>query len=123
MRKLVVLVIIVICTISCKKNDIGGNALIEGRVVHHNKSITNCTVFLKFNASELPGEDTTLYDAKVRVDKDGYFKFDPYKGKYYVYARGIDPGIAPPYVVVGGQSVKLRAKETASITLYVTEGD
>lgn len=123
MRNLITIIILSIYVISCKKNDLGGNSMIEGRVVHHNKPITNCSVFLKFNASELPGEDTTLYDAKVRVDKDGYFKFSPYKGKYYVYARGIDPGIAPPNVVVGGQSLKLRSKETVSVTLYVTEGD
>jgi hypothetical protein len=123
MKSLAALIVILIFIISCKKNELGGDAIIEGRVVHHNKTITNCSVFLKFNAGELPGDDTALYDAKVRVDTNGYFKFTPYKGTYYVYASGIDPGIAPPYVVVGGQSVKLRAKETVSLTLFVTEGD
>jgi hypothetical protein len=114
-------IIIFVLIVSCKKNALDGNAVIEGRVVHHSKVITNCSVFMKFDASDMPGEDTALYDAKVRVDKDGYFKFNPYKGKYYLYASGIDPGIASPYVVVGGQSVKLRSKETVSLTLYVSE--
>ena len=123
MRKVFSLTLIVFFIVACKKNQLGGDAVIEGKVFHHSKVITNCSVFLKFNASDLPGTDTTLYDAKVRVDKEGYFKFTPYKGKYYIYAQGKDPGIAPPYIVVGGQSTKLRAKETVSLNIYVTEGD
>jgi hypothetical protein len=123
MRKVILIIIGVLAIAACKKNDLGGDAIIEGTVYHHNKPITNCSVFLKFNASELPGEDTNAYDAKVRVDKDGYFKFAPYKGKYFIYAYGKDPGIPAPYIVEGGQAVKLRSKETVSLNIYVTEGD
>lgn len=123
MKKFCLFIAAISLFIACKKNELGGDSVIEGKVFHHSKVITNCSVFIKFKSNDLPGTDTTLYDAKVRVDKDGYYKFTPYKGKYYIYASGKDPGISPPYVVVGGQGVKLRAKETVSLNIYVTEGD
>jgi hypothetical protein len=123
MKRIGLILIIAVFCATCKKNALGNDCVIEGTVKHHNKTITNCSVFIKFNATELPGEDTTKYDAKVRVDKDGYFKFNTLKGHYFIYANGIDPGIPAPYIVVGGQGVKLRSKENVNLTLFVTEGD
>ncbi len=109
---------------ACKKNELGGNAVIEGTTKHHNKIISKASVFIKFNTKEFPGSDTNLYDAKVRVDDKGYFKFNVYKGSYYIYAFGYDFAIPSPYHVVGGVPVKnIRAKETITITVPVTEGD
>jgi hypothetical protein len=123
MKKIALIFVVAFFCLTCKKNALGDDCIIEGTVKHHNKTITNATVFIKFNAAELPGEDTTTYDAKVRVDKDGYFKFNTLKGHYFLYASGIDPGIPPPYIVVGGQGVKLRKNENVTLTLFVTEGD
>ena len=123
MRRIITLLIVVLTFITCKKNDVGGNAVIEGTVKHHSKVIKDATVFLKFKATDQPAGDTTAYDAKVRVDANGYFKFNVYKGQYYIYGHGFDYGIPAPYIVAGGQGVKLRSKETTSITLFVTEGD
>lgn len=123
MKRIILIGFVILTTLSCKKNGLGDSCTIEGTVKHHSKTITNATAFLKFKAADFPGKDTTLYDAKVSVDKDGYFKFNTLKGEYFVYVRGFDFGIAPPYIVEGGQSVKLRAKETTSLTLAVTEGD
>lgn len=110
--------------VSCKKNELGGNAVIEGTTVHHSKVITKATVFIKFNAKEFPGNDTNAYDAKVRVDEKGYFKFNVYKGSYYLYGFGYDYAIPKPYHVVAGVPVKnIRAKETVSVTIPLTEGD
>lgn len=123
MKKILVILICVVTIISCKKNQLGGDAVIEGTVMHHEKVITDATVFIKFNATDQPSTDTTAYDAKVRVDKDGYFKFNAYKGKYFIYGYGHDLAIAPPFIVNGGKAIKLRSKETVSVTLLVTEGD
>lgn len=123
MKKSITLFVLILLLASCKKNQLGGNATIEGTVKHHTKLITKATVFIKFNAEEFPGVDTTLYDEKVRVDKDGNFKFQVYKGKYYVYAFGYDYNIPSPFHVVGGVPVNIRSKESVSVTLPVTEGD
>ncbi len=119
-------IIILSCTIfivSCTKNKLDGDATVEGTVKHHSKIIPNASVFIKFNAIDLPSTDTLEYDAKVRADKDGYYKFTAYKGKYFVYAFGYDYAIPAPYHVVGGQGVKLRSKEKVTLNLFVTEGD
>lgn len=121
MKKQFALLVLVFALTACKKNNLGGNATLEGVVMHHSKVINKASVFIKFNSKDLPGLDTNLYDAKVRVDKDGYFKFEVYKGDYYVYAFGYDYGIPSPFHVVGGQAAKLRAKEKVTITLSVTE--
>jgi hypothetical protein len=118
-----ILAVLVLMAVSCKKNNIGGNSTIEGVTVHHSKVIANASVFIKYNAEEFPGTDTTLYDSKVRSDKDGKFSLKVYKGKYYVYAFGYDFAIAAPYHVVGGVPVKIRDKEKVTITLPLTEGD
>ena len=71
--------------ISCKKNELGGKSTITGKVTHHSKSIANATIFIKFNAENFPGADTTLYDDKVRCDADGIFSIKCYKGNYFLY--------------------------------------
>lgn len=117
------ILVAIVFFVSCKKNKIGGDASIDGVVMHHTKIIANASVFIKYNATEFPGNDTNIYDSKVRADKDGKFNFKVYKGKYYIYAFGYDYAIAAPYHVVGGVPVKLRDKEKVNITVPVTEGD
>ena len=123
MKKIIALVFVFAAFIACKKNQLGGDAVIEGTVKHHEKIISDATVFIKFNATDQPSSDTNAYDAKVKVDKNGYFKIKAYKGNYFIYGQRHDPAIAAPYTVVGGRSVKLRSKETVSVSLFVTEGD
>lgn len=106
---------------SCKKNELGGTSSINGTVMHHSKVIAKASVFIKFNAKEFPGADTTKYDEKVRVDANGNYNFKCYKGDYYLYGFGYDYGIAPPYEVVGGVPVRIRKNEHLQIDLAVTE--
>ncbi|MDZ4665970.1 MAG: hypothetical protein SGJ15_13910 [Bacteroidota bacterium] len=122
-KKIIPLLALVLVFTTCKKNKLGGDCVIEGIVKHHTKIIKGASVFIKFKAIDQPAGDTTVYDAKVRADDNGYFKFDVYKGKYFIYGFGYDYGIPAPYTVVGGQPVKVRSKETVSITLYITDGD
>ncbi|HQQ94798.1 MAG TPA: hypothetical protein PLQ93_09600 [Bacteroidia bacterium] len=108
---------------SCKKNQLNGDASISGHVAHHSKVIPGAGVFIKFKAMEFPGTDTTLYDAKVRADDRGAYRFTCYKGDYYLYAFGYDYDIPPPYEVSGGIPVKVRKNEDVQADLAVTEGD
>ena len=106
---------------SCKKNELGGKSTIKGAVKHHAKVIANATVFIKFNAKEFPGTDTTLYDAKVKADADGNYIIKCYKGDYYLFGLGSDYALPPPYKVTGGLSVHIRNKESIDIEIAVTE--
>ena len=106
---------------SCKKNELGGTSTIKGTVMHHSKLITKASVFIKFNAKEFPGADTTKYDEKVRVDANGSYSFKCYKGDYYLYSFGYDYGIPAPYEVIGGAPVHIRKNESVEINLAVSE--
>ncbi|MBX3164663.1 MAG: hypothetical protein KF900_09280 [Bacteroidetes bacterium] len=120
--KLCVLCVLILFS-SCKKNQLGGKSVIQGKVIHHSKRIANATVFIKYNAKEFPGTDTTLYDDKVRADKDGNYTMKCYKGNYYLFGFGRDSAIAAPYIVIGGTPVHIRHNETLDIDVAVTEGD
>jgi len=113
--------IVIISTLfnSCKKNELGGQSIIKGSVYHHSRSIANARVFIKFNATEFPGQDTTLYDANVWADAKGTFSIKCYKGNYYLYGYGFDNLI--PSVVKGGIPVKIRNNETLETDVFVTD--
>ncbi len=106
---------------SCKKNQLGGKSTISGTVSHHSKIIPYATVFIKYNAKEFPGKDTTVYDAKVRADAAGKYSLKCYKGDYYLYGYGYDYDIQPPYTVVGGVPAHIRQRENLTINVAVTE--
>lgn len=107
---------------SCKKNQLGGKATIKGTVKHHAKIIANAMVFIKFNSKEFPGNDTTVYDAKVRADADGNYSFKCYKGDYFLYGFGYDFDEPPPHIVKAGVPAgNIRNRETVEINIGVTE--
>lgn len=108
-------------SVSCKKNQLGGKATISGKVIHHSKRIGHATVFIKYNAKEFPGKDTTLYDEKIRADKDGNYVIKCYKGNYFLYGYGYDYAIPAPYTVVGGVPVRVRNHEELEIDIAITE--
>jgi hypothetical protein len=106
---------------SCKKNQLGGKSTIKGNVAHHSRAIPFASVFIKFNAKNFPGSDTTLYDDKVRADANGNYSFKCYKGDYYLFAFGLDYHIPTPYHVTGGVPVHIRNRETVDATVAVSE--
>lgn len=107
---------------SCKKNAIGGNSVLQGYVMHHSKYISNAHVFIKFNATEFPGTDTTKYDAKVTANANGYYQVKVYQGSYYLYGYGYDSQVQINNgTVTGGLSIKIRYKETINTDVPVTE--
>lgn len=123
MKRIVVLAVLILIAFGCKKNQLGGKSTISGNIKHHSKVIANATVYIKFNAKEFPGTDVSVYDDKVTADASGNYTIKCYKGDYYLFAVGYDYAIAPPYIVVGGSPVHIRAKESVQIDLAVTEGD
>jgi len=122
MQKLIALsALLLLLTGSCKKNQLDGKSSIKGTVAHHSKEIPYATVFIKFNAKEFPGTDTTAYDAKVRADANGKYNINCYKGDYYLYGFGYDYSIPPPYIVVGGTPAHIRNKENLNKDVAVSE--
>lgn len=107
--------------LSCKKNELGGKSTVSGKVAHHSKAIPYASVFIKFDASDFPGKDTTFYDAKVSADVTGNYSISTYKGKYYLYSFGFDYAIDPPYHVLGGVPVNVRNNEKVQTDIAVTE--
>jgi hypothetical protein len=126
MKKTIILSLAVIVSLiffSCKKNQIGGNASVKGVVSHHGKPIADAYVYVKFNATDFPGDDYKLYNTYVQADANGNYSIALYKGSYYLYAKGYDLDIPSPYIVSGGLSVSVRNKENLSRNIAVTEGD
>lgn len=106
----------------CKKNQLGGKSTIKGNIKHHAKVIPFCTVFIKYDASELPGTDTTIFDAKVKADADGNYTINCYKGNYFLYGYGYDNQVTTNNgKVTGGSGVSVRNNEKVTIDLSVTE--
>jgi hypothetical protein len=107
--------------LSCKKNQVGGSATVKGVVSHHGKAIADSYVYIKYDATEFPGDDYTLYNTFVKADGSGNYSIPLYKGNYYIYARGYDYAIPAPYIVKGGLSVTVRSSENLTKDIAVSE--
>ncbi len=104
---------------SCKEGT-GGKSKINGYAKHHSLAIPNCVVYIKYGATNFPGENVSNYDASVTADATGYFEFaDLRKGDYYLYGLGYDTSISE--VVKGGIGVKVKYNKTLNINVPVTE--
>jgi hypothetical protein len=104
---------------ACKKNQLGGKSEVSGTVAHHDTPIPHSRVFIKYNATEFPGKDTSLYDAQVHADAAGKFSFNVYKGSYYLFGYGYDNNIQE--IVYGGIPLEVKRKENKNVSLPVTE--
>lgn len=104
---------------TCKKNQLGGKSHIKGTVVHHSRYLPNARVFIKFNATEFPGKDTTVYDAKVWTDDKGNYSITCYQGNYYLYGFAYDDQFVKN--VSGGIPVKIRNNESLNLDVAVAE--
>lgn len=109
---------------SCSKNaGPGGNNTVIATVKHHGLIIPNATVYIKYNATEFPGENPSVYDDYKTAGKDGKVKFEGLKrGDYYFFGKGFDSTINQ--IVIGGIPVQLLQKAGEKlIDVPVTEGD
>jgi|JI10StandDraft_1071094.scaffolds.fasta_scaffold56591_2 hypothetical protein len=104
-----------------------GQLSIVTKMVHHTRPIPGCRVFIKYNATEFPGEDTTKYDYSFSANWDSPFAtVDSLTcGNYYIYAVGIDSLLDPSdWVCIGGIPYSTDASTGLdSINVYITEGD
>jgi hypothetical protein len=103
----------------------GGKATLRITPKHHGKAIETCTVYLAYNATNLPNplafDDTANL---ILQDNKWLARFDSLKqGNYYIYGVGWDPDIVD--TVVGGATFKIVDSFARSydLTLAVTEGD
>ena len=125
------LAVFIITFSSCSKEEdtpiieeagVGGNAWINGHVMHHDDAIVNAIVYIKYGATELPGIDPSLYDDHdTSSASDAHYNFnDLKKGNYYLFATGYDSSCACD--VFGGTPTKIVSDmETVEINVPVTE--
>ncbi|MFN0190217.1 MAG: hypothetical protein ACKVQV_16080 [Bacteroidia bacterium] len=132
---LILMISFVFIQCKCKKKEEEDNCP-EGRtgqltmnfkMFHHTRPIPGCRVFLKYNASEFPGPDTTKYDYAVSAELNvAYASIDSLNcGRYYVYAIGIDSLLDPSdWVCIGGLPFNTtKFSGVDSVNVYITEGD
>lgn len=121
MNKIVGLVIITALFSSCVKEGPGGKAVITGTVKHHAQPIPGAVVYIKYNATESPGSNTTYYDASVTADAQAHYEFVNLKrGDYFLFGIGYDSAIIA--TVAGGIPVHISKKnETVAADVPVTE--
>lgn len=119
--KYIVLFIFALTLFGCKKNQLGGKSNIKGKVMHHDTPIPNARVYIKFNATEFPGNDVSVYNTFIDADQNGNFLIEHiYHGQYYFYAVGYDATISA--AVKGGTALKVKMlKEVTGFEVPVTE--
>lgn len=104
-----------------------GDLTLSMKMLHHTRPISGARVFIKYNAFEFPGEDTTRYDYAVSATTDSpYALIDSLScGNYYIYAIGVDSLLDPSnWICKGGLPFRTNLSSgTDSIKVYITEGD
>ena len=109
----IVYFILIISLISCKKAGLGGDNTITVFLQHHGKTIPNQndyhdTIFVKYDAVELPGTNLKDFD-RIFVGESGedHVHIRGLQiGKYYFYAAGWDTSISQR--VTGGFGIELK---------------
>jgi hypothetical protein len=113
------------CTKRKEKGGKGGAAILKVTPQHHSKDIEECTIYLKYDASTPPSDNTAGYDeVVVCVQEAGkpVATFTGLKnGKYYIFGSGYDPDVAQN--VKGGIPYEITQQSTLNINVPVTEGD
>lgn len=121
-KRIVPLFILLLTIISCKKPGLGGGNIIVAFPQHHGKPIFGDTLYIKFDAVELPGIDPGAYDMRVIGNSaEDHCHINGLKpGNYYLFAIGWDPSISQR--VKGGLALTLTKKEgETEVYIPVTE--
>lgn len=95
----------------CKKSSTGGDVTIAAFPKHHSVPIKGATVYVKFDATELPADPTNNYDLKINGESnEAHVHIEGLRyGKYFLYAVGYDSTISAP--VMGGVKISVKWKE------------
>lgn len=101
---------------SCKKAGLSGDSTLVIFPKHHGTAIPNQTlyrdsVFVTFNAKDLPSDPTHNYDALFvgEPGEDHVRCTGLHTGTYFIYVTGFDSSIGQR--VTGGASIKIKYKE------------
>jgi hypothetical protein len=101
---------------SCKKAGTDGDATVVVFAQHHGRTIPNHagypdSVYVKFNATDLPSDPTRNYDAVFvgEVGEDHIHCENLHTGKYFLFATGWDTTINQR--VSGGIAIKIKYKD------------
>lgn len=109
--------------VGCKKNGTGGDADVNVYVEHHHVAINYPTVYVKFNAKDLPSDPTNNYDLKIIGTHENHVKVSGLRpGNYYIYSTGFDNTIMQN--VKGGRAIKIKwteRKKDIDVDVPVTE--
>ena len=119
MKKSFVIAIPALCLLfagSCKKAGVDGDATVVVFAKHHgviipNDSLYPDSVYVFFNAKDLPDNPTHTYDAVFvgEAGEDHVHCPHLHTGSYFLYATGWDHNINAR--VKGGVSIKIRYKD------------
>ncbi len=127
------LILVSLLISSCKKNnptDANGNEIVRGAIrfeisaVHHTWPVGGIDIYLKKNATDWPGPDSTLYNLHLKADASGSAVFENlFPGNYFIYAKGFDSTFG--LEVTGIHAIVLNsitaADNYAYFKLYVSE--
>lgn len=122
--KLFIFLIFSVSFTACKKEaGLGGNTTLICKPEHHAKAIYNQpgypdSAFIKFNASDFPGDIPSAYDLIV-VGEPGedHVRIEGLKeGKYYIFMTGLDTSINER--VKGGIPYELK-QDNGEVTVIV----
>ena|ERR1041384_2657483 len=122
--KYITLIILALSFFGCKKNQLGGKSNIKGKVLHHDQAIPFAMIYIKYNATEFPGEDVSVYNTSMQADHNGNFLIEHiFHGDYYFYAVGTDETLpVGANTVKGGTHLKVKMlKEVTGFEIPVTE--
>jgi hypothetical protein len=86
------ILVVLIFSTSCKKNDTGGKAEIHALIFHGDTPIRSSTLYVKFNASQPVSDPEQTYDLKLQGEEDdNHVHVENMRpGDYYLYAVGFD---------------------------------
>jgi hypothetical protein len=92
---------------SCKEDECkaggGGNLTLKLSTFHHTNPITGCTVKIKFNAKDFPGENGEYDIVTQQVAGENFVNVTGLKcGEYYMFAVGVDSSLTDPDKTVKG---------------------
>ncbi len=109
-----------VLAVSCKKEGLGGQASVSGLVKHHSQIVGHAVVYIKYGATEFPGDDIAKYDASTTADASAHYEFTQLrKGDYYLYATAYDS--ANTQSLDGGIGVVLKKSDVKSTDIPVSE--
>ena len=118
---------LILLAAACKNKDDdpiggkGGNAILRVTSRHHTRTIDSITVYIKYNAANLPTSfDDSAVAVKTATDTTAVFT-GLKTGTYYLYGKGWDRSIND--TVVGGIPYTITAENDIRIFVPVTEGD